>query len=183
MRAMLIIGTLLGLALPLGFAKQPTQGCTTLVIEYVGPNDSPAFPIVISTSSKEGEWYEQRLFKGPIRSFANIELLPAPKLNEITDLPSLRSALAVSSRTRENSKATPILRLVAGRGQKYVQVVLDRQTSLQILQDIIKRTADYPELRNEIQELESAIEALAAWGTDSGRAAQNVPLNRGVSLG
>src|SRR5260221_173684 len=47
----------------------------TVVIEYVGKSDRPIFPIIISSSNNEAEWYRKKLFGDPISEFAHIDIV------------------------------------------------------------------------------------------------------------
>ena len=158
MRAFLVIAALLRIASPsLGFAGQPEPRYTTLVVKFVGEMDRPVFPVVISTSSEEAEWYKQRLFKGPIGVLVNVDIVPASVLNELTELPSLRRALERAKPAEEGPKTTPTVRFLAGAGHDYVQIMLDARTSMKILLDIDKHVAKYPALESEIREIENRI--------------------------
>jgi hypothetical protein len=159
MRATLVIAALLWLALAsLGFAEGPRPDYTTLVVEFVGEMDRPVFPIVISTSLEEGEWYRQNLFPEPTRLFANVDIVSASTIREITELPLLRRGLENAKPTDdEEPKSTPTVRFIAGVGQDHAQIMLDAETSMKILLGIDKHVAKYPMLQSQIQEVENCI--------------------------
>lgn len=156
MKGILIIAVLLGLASPsLAFAEQPAAKHTTLVVQFVGEMDRPIFPIIISTSVEEGEWYRQQLFQEPIRGFGNVYVVPASVLNQIAELPMLKHALVGAKQAEDVPKTTPTVRFVLGSGHDYVHIMLDAQTSLEILHGIAKLVSTYPALTSEIQEVEN----------------------------
>ena len=159
MRATLVIAVLLYLAVPaLGFAELPRPKYTTLVIEFVGEMDRPVFPIVISTSLEEGEWYRQNLFKEPTRIFANVEVVSASTMKEITELPLLKHALEKAKPTDDKEpKSTPTVRFIGGVGHDHAQIMLDAQTSMKILIGIDKQVAQNGKLQSQIQEVKSRI--------------------------
>jgi hypothetical protein len=158
MRAICLITIVLRLASPsLGFAERPRPSYTTLVVQFVGDSNRPVFPIIISTSQEEGEWYRQRLFQKPIRVFVNVDIVPVSILHEITALPLLRRGLKGAKLAEEKPKTTPTVKFIAGAGHDYGQIMLDAQVSMQILEDIAKCVARYPTLKSEIQEVEKFI--------------------------
>jgi hypothetical protein len=130
MKAKLIIAALLWLAVPsLGLAEPPRPNYTTLVVEFVGETDRPVFPVLVSTSWQEGEWYRQHVIPKFFRVLARVDVVRAPVLNEITELPLLKRAL-------ESAKP---------------------QTSTKMLKDIARVVAKYPTLKSELQEIENRI--------------------------
>ena len=158
MRPILVIAIVLRLASPsLGFAERPRPNYTTLVVQFVGESDRPIFPIVISTSQEEGEWYRQHLFQKPILAFVNVDIVPVSTLHEITELPLLKRGLKGAKPAVEEPKTTPTVQFIAGAGHDYGQIMLDAQTSVKILEDIAKCVAKYPTLKSEIQEVENRI--------------------------
>ena len=45
---------------------------STIVVDYVGKTDRPIFPIIVSSSAEEAEWYRQKLFSDPVTTFVNV---------------------------------------------------------------------------------------------------------------
>jgi hypothetical protein len=161
MRAILVIAALLSLALTfLGFAEGPRPNYTTLVVEFVGEMDRPVFPIVISTSFEEGEWYRQNLFQKPTRLFADVDIVSASTIKDITELPLLKRGLEDAKPTDdEEPKSTPTVRFIAGVGHDHAQIMLDAETSMKILLAIDKHVAKYSMLQKQIQEVENCIKS------------------------
>lgn len=141
----------------LAFSQQTRPRYTTLVVQFVGEMDRPVSPIVISTTSDEAEWYKQQLFKKPIGVLVDTEVVPTSVLNKIAGVPLLSRALERAKPEEEESRTTPTVRFVAGRGRDYAQIVLDAQTSTKILANIDKHVTNYPELQGQIREIESLI--------------------------
>ncbi len=159
MRTALAIVTLLCFAFSsVRGGSQPNY--TTLIIEFVGEMDKPVFPIVISTSSGEAEWYRQNLFQGSTRIFANVDVMSASALKEIAELPVLKRALENARPTDDREpKSTPTVRFTAGVGHDHTQIMLEAQTSAKILVGIDSLVAQYPALQSQIQEVESRIKS------------------------
>jgi len=94
------------------------------------------FPIIISTSSKEGEWYRHHLFSDPIDIFAKVNIVEASTLKDITDSQLLKGSLD-RRMSAEVSISRPTLRFVAGAGDDRTEVIVDAQTGLKILLAIV----------------------------------------------
>jgi len=158
MRAKLIIAALLWLALPaLGLAEPPRPSYTTLVVEFVGEMDRPVSPVVISTSSDEGEWYRQHLLPELLRFLVRVHIVPASTLKEITELPLLECALESAKPADDEPKTPNNVRFTVGVGHDHVQIMVDAQTSAKILKDIARVVAKYPTLNSELQEIENHV--------------------------
>jgi hypothetical protein len=158
MRATLVIAGLLYLATPaLGFAELPRPTYTTLVLEFAGEMDRPVFPIVISTSLQEAEWYRQNLFQGSTQIFADVDVVSASTMKAITESPLLESALENAKPTDDEPKSTPTVRFIAGVGHEHAQIMLDARRGMKILLGIEKQVAQYPTLQSQVQEVESRI--------------------------
>jgi hypothetical protein len=87
----------------------------------------------------------------------NIEIVPAPVLSEITEIPLLKHALRHAEPAEEEPKRTPTVRFLAGAAHDYVQIMLDARTSRRILLDIEKHLGKYPALQGEIHEIRSYV--------------------------
>lgn len=157
MRPILLIAVLLSFASSLAFAEPPQPTCTTLVVEFVGKINRPVPPLVISTSSEEGEWYRQHLVPELIRFMTPVHTVPASVLNEITELPLLKRALESAKPADDEPKTTQNVRFTAGVGHDYVEITVDAQTSARILNDIARVVAKHPALTRELQEIETHV--------------------------
>jgi hypothetical protein len=154
MRAILVVAILLRLASPnLALSERPRSSYTTLAVEFVGDMDRPVFPVVISTSLEEGEWYRQNLFQEVIRPFDNVHVVPASVLSQITELPLLKRALESAKPADEGPKTAQNVRFSAGVGHDHVQIMVDAKTSTKILKDIARIVGKYPKLKSELQEI------------------------------
>ena len=154
----MVIAVLLSLASPyLAFAEPPRPSCTTLIVEFVGEMDRPVSPVVISTSLEEGEWYRQHVFPEFFRFLVHVDVVPAPVLSQITELPLLKRSLESAKLADDEPKTTQNARFTAGVGHDHVQIMLDAQTSTKILNDIVRALAKYPKLTRELQEIENQV--------------------------
>jgi hypothetical protein len=155
MRAKLVIVALLWLAwASFGVAELHRPSYTTLVLEFVGDQDKPVSPVVISVSSEEGEWYRQHLFREP-RFLVCVDIVSASTLKQITELPLLERALEGAKPVDEEPKTPDNVRFTAGISHEHLQIMIDAQTSAVILKDIAKVASRYPALKSHLHEIEN----------------------------
>lgn len=158
MRAKLVIAILLWLVpSAVGNAGQREPRYTTLVVEYAGEQDRYLFPVVISASSEEGEWYKQHLWPDGL---VFVEVVPASVLNEITGLPLLKRQLERAKPFGDEPKTLMDVKFIAGVGHDQVQIIVTDQTSAKILKDITEVVAKYPGLKSELQEIADRVRPL-----------------------
>jgi len=135
-----------------GAYAQSSSGYTTVVVEYVGKSDRPIFPIIISSSRKEAEWYRDKLFADPVSSFTHIYIVPKAALKKISDIPLPKGDL---SRSRFDAPTTaPILRLVMGMGHDSKEVTIGAQDSVALLGKIKEFVSEYRLLIAQLSEVE-----------------------------
>jgi hypothetical protein len=65
---------------------KPDSGYTTVVIEYIGKTNRPIFPIIISSSAEEAQWYRQKLFSDPISTFASVYIVEETTWKDVVDI-------------------------------------------------------------------------------------------------
>jgi hypothetical protein len=158
MRPIFVIAVLLSLASPyLALAEPPRPSCTTLVVEFVGEMDKPVSPVVISTSSEEGEWYRQHVIPEFYRIFVHVDVVPASVLIQVTELQLLKRALESAKPVDEEPKTPNNVRFTAGVGHDHVEIMVDAQTAAKILKDIASVVAKYPTLTRDLQVIESHV--------------------------
>jgi hypothetical protein len=145
---------------PIGIAGQTQPRYTTLAVEYVGEQDRYISPVVITTSSEEGEWYKQHLWPEPWGGLALTYVVPASVLNEITELPLLKHQLARAKPLEDEPKTLTNVRFTAGVRHDQVQIVVTDQTSAKILKDIAGVVAKYSDLKSELQEISDHVNPL-----------------------
>lgn len=151
---------LLIFALPqVAFAQSPPPTYTTLIIEYTGESISRvALPVVITTSQEEGEWYRRHSSSDLSLSLAYVQVVPQSVLNQITELPLLKPALARARKIEEHLPGKPETAqnatFSAGVGHDYASTIIDKWTSMKILKGIDRVVAKYPSLKNELHEIE-----------------------------
>lgn len=132
---------------------QPHSRCSTIAIEYVGETDRPVFPIIISTSPEEDEWYKQRLFGDPSATFAHVYIVGKSTMKKIAEirLPDgdmKRPSSSVGPRT------SPALRLVLATGHDSKESTVEATESASLLREIKQRVSEYPPLVEQLTEIE-----------------------------
>lgn len=158
MRAKLVIAAIFWLvSSPIGIAGQSEPRYTTLVVEYAGEQDRYIFPVVISSSSDEGEWYRQQLWPKGGDALAFVGVVPQSVLNEIAELPLLKCQL---KRGDNEDKTLMDVSFTAGVGHDHLQIIVDDQTSAKILKDIAGVVAKYSDLKSELQEIADQVKPL-----------------------
>lgn len=146
-----------------GLAQKAPRRYTTLVIEYTGVESIRAvFPVIITTSQEEGEWYGQHLHPNDKWGFYDagpyIQVVPQSVLDEITGLPLLKPALKRARMIEEHLPGKPEMdqnaTFSAGVGHDYASITLDKQLSMKILKGVERIAAKYPSLKAELRQLE-----------------------------
>ena len=65
-------------------SPQPRESLhTVLAIQYVGIQDAPIFPIIISDSKDGAEWYRTAVLKKIEMSFADVHVVDAPLMSKL----------------------------------------------------------------------------------------------------
>lgn len=142
-----------------GLRAQSNQRYSTVVIEYLGENDRLIFPVTISDSKAEAEWYRQKLFSDPtstlmrVSTFVHVYVVKGSTMKEIADIPLLRSSLP-QPRSIQRPVTAPTLRLVLATGQSYREVRVDARQSIDILDRLKKITPENPELADDMGRIE-----------------------------
>ena len=162
MKALLLMATLLIFPLPsLQGTERVVSGYSTLVIEYIGEMDRPVFPIIVSSSEKEGEWYRQHLVSEFARIFTQIYVVRTSTMENVTSIGPLRNGLERPIPPPDQPKA-PTVRFVAGARHRYTDTTLEAQTAMTVLMTIETHVANNPELRNELSRIEGYLDAFAS---------------------
>jgi hypothetical protein len=132
---------------------QPNSRCTTIAINYVGKTDRPVFPIIISTSPEEAEWYKQRLFSDPGPTFADVYIVATSTMEEISDM---RLPVGDMERpiSRVRPRTSPALDLVLATGHDSKEVTFEASESALLLREIKKRASEYPPLLGRLADIE-----------------------------
>jgi hypothetical protein len=141
------------------FPASDIRVATTLIIDYTGESvTGVALPVVITTSQEEGEWYRQHFSSDLTFSLAYVRVVPQSVLNEITELPLLKSALVRARMIEEHLPGKPETAqnatFSAGVGHDYASIIVDKRTSMKILKSIDKIVANDQSLKGELHEIE-----------------------------
>lgn len=132
---------------------RPHSRFTTIVIEYIGKNDRPVFPIIVSTSLEEAEWYKQKLFRDPVPTFADVYIVGESTLKEIVDI-LLPNGDMKQPNPRVGPRTSPALRLVLATGHDSKEVTVEVTESALRLGKIKKRVSEYPPLVEQLADIE-----------------------------
>ena len=154
MKAHLTMAMLLIFPLPhLQGKEHPAAAYSTLVIEYAGKTDRPVFPIIITSSEKEGDWYREHLFTDVARTFTHVNVVQTSTMANIARIVLLRNGLERPTAPPDQPKA-PTVRFVGGAGHRYADTTLEAQTAMTVLRAIEEHVADYPDLRNDLSQID-----------------------------
>jgi hypothetical protein len=135
---------------------QPTSGYTTVVIEYVGKSNRPIFPIIISSSNNEAEWYTKKLFGDPISEFAHIDIVKKATLKEISGILSQKVDFTRPIASDRPSMA-PTIKLVAAIEDDFKETIIGTEDSVVIVGEIKKHVPRYPLLVGQLSDLEGLL--------------------------
>jgi len=132
---------------------QSDPGFTTIVLDCTGRVDRPVFPVVISVSNEEGEWYERRFLGGPDFNLYPVGVVNSAALKEISAIHVLQIIV-----NRPISKYGPIMpptvRIIAGAGHSYKQALISAGNGIPIIEEIKKHVPSYPSLVEQLSEFE-----------------------------
>jgi hypothetical protein len=112
---------------------------TTIIFEYEGPTDRPIFPIVISVSKEESEWFERRFFGRRDFDLNSVSLVGNATMKEISEIPMLQF-IVNRPITKYGPIGPPAIRIIAGTGHNYKGALISASNSFGII-DEIKRQA------------------------------------------
>jgi hypothetical protein len=132
---------------------QPNSRCTTIAIEYIGKTDRPVFPIIISASPEEAEWYKQKLYSDPVSTFAHVYIVGESTLEEIVAIP-LPNGDMKPENPGVGPRTSPALRLVLAKGHNSEEVDVEASESALLLGEIKKRVSKYPQLVERLADIE-----------------------------
>jgi len=137
-----------------GTHAQSNSDYTTVAIEYVGKSDRPIFPIIISISSKEAEWYRHKLFRDSVSIFTHIYIVQKATLKEISAIPLPKGDLN-QPMSNNRPKTAPTIRLVMAIGHDSKEATIDAADSVVILGEIKKCVSKHPLLVGQLSEIEA----------------------------
>lgn len=128
----------------------------TVVIEYVGKSDRPIFPIIISSSNNEAEWYRKKLFGDPISEFAHIDIVKKATLKEISGILSEKADFSRPIAS-DRPRTAPTIKLVAAIEHDFKESSIGPEDSIVILGEIKNRVSKYPLLVRHLSEVEGPL--------------------------
>jgi len=143
-----------------GTHAQPNSGYTTVVVEYVGKQDRSIFPIIISTTREEAEWYSHKLYDHPFDTsmFVDIYTVKQETLKEIADI-----LLAKVDLNRPISTSGPVtgptLILVMATGRNSKETEIGVGDSVVVLAEMKKCVSNYPSLVEHLTDIEVPMKA------------------------
>jgi hypothetical protein len=144
----------LAAALSLLASAQPNLGCTTIAIQYVGKTDRPVFPIIISSSPDEAERYKQKLFSDPISTFARVYIVRESIMKKIAEIHLPNGDLKLPN-SDDIPKTKPTLSVVLAAGHNDREVIVEAAASVSLLGEIKKRVYEYPQLVEQLSDLQN----------------------------
>ena len=129
---------------------------TTIILEYEGPSDRPVFPIVVSVSNEEGEWFTKRFFGDPDFGLNPINLVEEATMEEISEIPMFQF-IVNRPITKYGPIGPPTIRLIAGTGHDYKGALISAGNSIGIIDEIKRHASAYPPLVEQLSEFEGRI--------------------------
>jgi hypothetical protein len=138
---MLVTGTSL-------FAQRNPE-YSTVIVRYMGKSDRPFPTTIISTSTKEAEWYRNELCGDPESLFTQITILRKTtmrKLGNVLQEDSVRNRFF----SADKPKTEPALDIVFGLGRKHSEVAISANDSIMILTELKKCVPNYRSLMEQL---------------------------------
>jgi hypothetical protein len=133
--------------------SEPDSGYTTVVLEYIGKTNRPIFPIIISSSAEEAQWYRQELFSEPISTLTSAYIVKETTWKEVVDIPFPKADLKQPS-AGDGPISAPMLRLVLAKGHDFRETTIGAEESVLILDEIKQRVSEYRLLVRRLSEVE-----------------------------
>jgi hypothetical protein len=135
---------------------KPDSAYTTIVLEYVGRTDRPIFPIIISSSAEEAQWYGQKLFIDPVSTFASVFIVKGKVWKEAMDISFLKADLKQPG-AADAPITAPALRLLLATGHDFREATIGAEKSVLILDETKQRMSGYPLLVRQLSDLEGTM--------------------------
>ena len=137
--------------------SQSKPRISTIVITFEGKSDHPVFPVVVSSSSEEAEWYKNKLFNDPVASFVHVYVVPKGVWTQITSVRMLREDVKQAN-PGDLQGATPVLKVVLASGHSSRTVAVEAQDAIAFLSDVRARLPEYPSLVEHLSEMQARMQ-------------------------
>jgi hypothetical protein len=129
------------------FAQNPEY--STVIVKYVAKSDRPFPATIISTSTKEAEWYRDKLCDDPDSLFTAITIVPKTTMRKLVNIlqkDSVRNRFFPA----DKPKTEPTLVVVLGLGQKHSEVAVSAKDSGMILAELQSCVENYRSLAKQL---------------------------------
>jgi hypothetical protein len=140
-----------------GLHAQSNPAYTTVVVEYLGKSDRPVFPIIISSSTEEAEWYKHKPSSDPLLSLAEVYIVQESTMKKISEI-SLPNGDLNGSSSGEALRTAPFLRVVLATRHHSKELAVQVEMSVTLLSEIKKRVPQYPLLVERLSEIQGRME-------------------------
>jgi hypothetical protein len=134
--------------------SQSKPPVSTVVITYVGKSDRPVFPIVVSSSAEEAEWYKSKLFTDPVASFAHVYVVRRTVWTQIKAIRMLRGDVKQSS-SDDLQRTSPTLEVIVASGHDSKTLTIQAEDAITFLSDVKACVPSYPSLVHYLSEMEA----------------------------
>jgi hypothetical protein len=143
----------LALAITVSAIAQSKLEHTTIVINYFGKTDRPVFPIIISSSADEADWYKQKISSDLLSGFVREYIIRESTMKKIAAILS-PDGEEKRPASHDGSRTSPALMLVIAKGHDSHEVTLEVAESLTFLGKTKQQVSRYPSLVKELSDME-----------------------------
>jgi hypothetical protein len=112
------------------------------------------FPLIISSSAEEAEWYKDKLFVDPVNVLANVHVLPRETIKEIANLPLPKGEVSRPP-APDALKTAPTVRIVMGVGREFTEATLGAEASVMLLGKIESLASGFPLLAGDLSRVQA----------------------------
>jgi len=156
------IGTFVILLFAIATAQSPApqEQYSAVAIQYIGIQDKPVFPIIISDSKAGAEWYRTAVLKRSDMNLTYVDVVDAPMMEKlIKEIESYSDIAGKHSKpTSRNSGLVSITLLKAGKRDA---IRLNTQSATLLLENLQSVCGRYILLQSDLQRFQERIRPMS----------------------
>jgi len=139
-----------------GGRSQEHKEYSVLAVEYIGAQDKPIAPIVISDSRAGAEWYRDAVLKGNEYRLISVHVVRVSLMAElIADAEVYRGAAQEGLENKSKSPQAVSVTLVTPQGRS--TFLLNRKSGFSLLEDLKGRCKDDKSLQSDLSHFQNRI--------------------------